>query len=172
MNPFLLHENANNLYHKKLYVDAINIYSSLIEGNYKLDIIYSNRSACYLQLKEYTKSLNDSLKSLETTLGNAKAWGRVGYSYKGLKKHLEAIKAFEFANNLDKNNKIYINELKFYDRKFTSKLTISNLSSLMMNKNIYNLMLNLKDEMKGKDINTIFKDNNVEKILNTILQKI
>lgn len=149
------HNKANKLYKKQKYIEAIIIYSDLIEKNYNKDIMYSNKAACNLQLKNYVESLSDSLKAVENNINNSIAWGRVGYSYKGLKMHSHAHKAFEIAHKLDEKNKIYLNETQYYYNRLSNKLNMKTIFNLMMNnKDLYNQLTDLK-----KDILNINNEN-------------
>jgi len=147
-NNKIQHHLANKLYNKKKYNDSIVIYTDLINKNYKKDIIYSNRAACYLQLQKYLESLNDSLKAVELNINYSLAWGRIGYSYKGLKMHSHAYKAFDIAHNLDKKNKIYSNENNFYYNRLSKKLNFGVLFKIMINnKDLYHELIELKKNL-------------------------
>jgi tetratricopeptide (TPR) repeat protein len=169
----LLHIKANQLYNIKKYIKAIALYSKLIDYNYEKAIMLSNRSACYLNLKDYLLSLDDSLKAIEINMNMVKAWGRVGYSYKGLKMHKDAYKAFEIANTLDKNNNLYKNELQYYFNRFDNKINLSNIFKLLTNDT--NLLNNLK-EIKTEVINTtptnLFNNKKIIDLIENIIKKI
>lgn len=47
----LLHIKGNKLYKNKKYDEANLIYTLLLDNNYKIDIMYSNRAACFLKKK-------------------------------------------------------------------------------------------------------------------------
>jgi tetratricopeptide (TPR) repeat protein len=149
------HKKANQFYNKKKYNNAKQIYLELINQDYKKDIMYSNCAACHLQLKNYKEALENSLKAIEINLNYALAWGRVGYSYKGLKMHSHAHKAFDIATKLDKENKIYSNEANFYYKRLSAKLNLKTIFNIMVNnKDLYNKLIKLKST-----ILTINKDN-------------
>jgi tetratricopeptide (TPR) repeat protein len=111
-----LHKNANELFMQEKYELANEIYNQLLNNQYKPDIIYSNKAACFLKLKNYKSALDCGLKSIQINLNNSIAWGRIGYSYKGLKMFTESLNAFEIAHKLNKNNDKYLKELIFYVR--------------------------------------------------------
>jgi small glutamine-rich tetratricopeptide repeat-containing protein alpha len=168
-----LHLNANNFFYNEQYNDAINIYKELIENNYKKDIMYSNCGACYLKLKDYTKSLNDSLKAVEINLNYSKAWGRVGYSYKGLNMDSNACKAFEIANKLDKDNQNYKNEMTYYFDKLSNKINITNIFSLLKNNNnLFSKLKELKSEILNSSPTKIFENNNIKKFMESVIENL
>jgi len=166
-----LHDLANNLYYDHEYKDAINIYKSLIDNNYKKDIMYSNCAACYLKLKEYKKSLDYSLQAVEINMNYSRAWGRVGYSYKGLKMESNASKAFEIANKLDKNNENYKNEVKFYFDKLSNKINITNIFSLLKNNNnLFNKLKELKSEIINSSPEKMFDNSNIKNFMKSVIE--
>jgi tetratricopeptide (TPR) repeat protein len=167
------HIKANQLYNIRKYIKAIELYSKLIDSNYEKATMLSNRSACYLNLKNYLSSLADSLKAIEININMVKAWGRVGYSYKGLEMHKDAYKAFEIANTLDKNNDLYKNELQYYFNRFNNKINLSNIFKLLTSD--IKLLNNLK-EIKTDIINTtptnLFNNKKIINFIETIIKKI
>jgi len=168
-----LHNKANELFIKKKYNSAIKIYNELIINNYNLSIIYSNKAACYLKLKNYKNALMCSLYSIENNLYNSISWGRVGYSYKGLNMIAEALDAFEIAHKLNKNNENYSKEIKFLNEFIYSKITIKNVFNLLFNnKTLYNKFKNIKNEISNNNlsVNQILNNNlSVNQILNNNL---
>jgi tetratricopeptide (TPR) repeat protein len=159
-----LHSKANNFYYNKNYSKAIDLYTHLINNLYKLDIMYSNRSACYLQLKNYTLSLHDGLKSIENNLNKSIAWGRIGYSYKGLNLNENAFKAFKIAHKFDKENNVYINEINYY----LNKVNITNIYNLFKNDDkLFNMLLENKNDILNHKLN-----NNVLTLFDKIISKI
>jgi tetratricopeptide (TPR) repeat protein len=164
-----LHKNANELFIQKKYKSAIKIYNNLINNNYKLSIIYSNKAACFMKLKKYKKSLMYSLYSVEHNLNNSIAWGRVGYSYKGLNMLAEALEAFDIAHKLNKNNENYSKEIIFLNELINSKINIKNVFKLLFNnKTLYNKLKNIKNVISNNNlsINQISNNNEINKILN------
>jgi tetratricopeptide (TPR) repeat protein len=151
-----IHIYSNKLYIKKKYEDAIEFYNYLIYNNYKIDVIYSNISACYLKLKNYLLALNKALNSVENNINNAKTWARIGYAYKGLKLHKNAYKSFEIALSLDKNNKIYKMETEFYFNRYNKQLTFFNIYNIIKNNNeIYSDVKKLKNNINMNNILTV-----------------
>jgi len=160
-----LHKIANNLFLNKQYYLAIEVYNYLLNKQYKSSIIYSNISACYLYIKDYKNALNYALQSIQINLNNSIAWGRVGYSYKGLKMFSESLYAFELAHKFNKNNDNYLKELIFLHDRFNKKINISNVFNLLLNNNtLFNKIKENKDN--------IINNNNINEIINEILNKL
>ena len=117
-----IHELGNDLYNQKKYNKALHKYKLILNSNYINNyIIYSNCSACYLKLKNYSSALDYALKSIELNINYSIAWGRIGYAYKKLKLHSNALKAFDIAYKLNKDSEIYQKEIIFYQNRFLSK---------------------------------------------------
>lgn len=166
-----IHKNANFFYKNKKYNKSIKLYFKLINNSYKNDILYSNISACYMKMNDYVNSLKYGLKSIEANLYNSVAWARIGFSYKLLKKHNEAYKAFDIAHKIDKNNKIYYKELEFYHTRYSKKVNISNIFNLIFtNKNIYDKIKETSTEI----VNTknVFNNSNIINLIDTIIKKL
>jgi tetratricopeptide (TPR) repeat protein len=136
MENINLHKIANDLYENNQYNFAIKIYDELINNNYNLSIIYSNKAACFLQMKEYKNALENSLMSVQYDLKNSIAWGRIGSSYKGLKMFAESLSAYETAHKLNKNNSNYLQELIFLHKWFNNKINTTNIFNLLLNNKI------------------------------------
>jgi tetratricopeptide (TPR) repeat protein len=166
----LLHFNANELYSSKRYKKAIIIYSILINNNYKLDIMYSNRAACFLHLGNYMKSLNDSLKSVENNLNYAKGWARVGYSYKGLKMDNDAFKAFDIAYKFDKTNKLYQKEVEYYSELFTNKINTENIFNLLKDPKMFEDLKMLKNDVTSTQ--NVMNNKNVMSFIDNLMNKL
>lgn len=168
-----IHIKANQLYKENEFEEAIKLYSELINNNYKKSIILSNRSACYLNLDNYFLALNDSLRSIELDINMAIAWGRVGYSYKGLKMHMDAVKAFEIANSLNKNNVIYKKEIQYYFNRFDNKINLANIFKLLTNdKKMLNNLKEIKTEIVNVSPNDLFNNKKIVNLIETIIKKI
>jgi tetratricopeptide (TPR) repeat protein len=162
-----LNKTANNLFIYKQYYLAIEIYNYLLNKQYKSSIMYSNKSACYLYIKDYKKALYYALLSVQLDLNNSIAWGRIGYSYKGLKMFSESLNAFEIAHKFNKNNNNYLKELIFLHDRFNKKININNIFNLLLNNNI---LFNKIKENKNNIINNCLDNNN--NIINEILNKL
>ena len=168
-----IHNQANLLFQNEKYEFAINHYNLLLDSDYKLYIIYSNISACYLKLKNFKYALENALKSIQLNLNFSVAWGRVGFSYKGLKMFSESLKAFEIANKLNKKNIIYKNELIFLDNRFNKKINMNNIFKIILNnKHVYDKIKEIKKDVLNININNIESNKNIYDIINQILNKI
>jgi tetratricopeptide (TPR) repeat protein len=161
-----LHNKANYLYKNEKYDEAIDIYLELVHNEYKINIIYSNISACYLKKKNYCSALYYSLTSLTYNVNNYIAWGRVGYSYKGLKKYKNALDAFNIAYTIYKN-KIYKKEIDYFINKLDNKINKENIFNLLLNDKI---LFNEIKELKNDILNYNF--NKITKLIETVLTKL
>ncbi len=152
-----LHKIANTLYENNQFYFAIKIYNELIDNNYNLSIMYSNKAACFLQLKDYKSALENSLASVQHDLNNSVAWGRIGSSYKGLKMFSESLTAYETAHKLNKDNNNYLKELIFLHEWFNNKINTTNIFNLLLNnKNLLEKLKSMKNEiLTGKIDETI-----------------
>jgi tetratricopeptide (TPR) repeat protein len=157
-----LHKIANNLFIKEQYELADNLYNQLVDNQYKLDIIYSNKAACFLKLKNYKSALMCALNSVQINLNNSIAWGRIGYSYKGLKMFTESLNAFEIAHKLNKNNESYLKELIFLHQRFNSKINVTNVFNLLLNDQVlFNKLKDIKNEIINTDVANCLKNDNI-----------
>ena len=160
-----LHATANIYFNNNQAVDALNIYLEIIEllinnkitDNIFFSLIYSNISACHLKNKNYIKSLETGLISTQYNLHNAKAWGRIGWSYKGLKINNNAYKSFTLASKINPSNIYYKKEIELYESKILNK---NNLFKLFLND--VTLLNKLKDK---NNIANILKGNLNDDIL-------
>ena len=164
-----LHKYANKCFIEEKYELAIEIYNELLNNQYKTYIMHSNKSACFLKLKNYKSALECALNSVQINLNNSIAWGRIGYSYKGLKMFSESLNAFEIAHKLNKKNENYIKELIFLHQSFNNKINVTNIFNLLLNnKIIFNKLKNMKNEIITGDIN----NDNMKSLMNEILNEL
>lgn len=167
-----LHKYANELFIKKHYNLAIKVYDQL-DNQYKTDIIYSNKAACFLHLKNYKFALECSLISVQINLKNSIAWGRIGYSYKGLKMFTESLNAFEIAHKLNKNNEHYLKELIFLHQRFNNKINVTNIFNLLLNnKIIFNKLKDIKNEIINTDVIKCLNNDNITLLINKIMNEL
>jgi tetratricopeptide (TPR) repeat protein len=167
-----LHLSANELFKNNQYDNAIIIYNDLINNNYKTDIMNSNIAACYLKQKNFMKSLEYSLISVELNMTNPVFWGRVGYSYKGLKMYKESLKAFKIAYSLE-NKKIYLNEIDFIINKIDNKINMTNVFNLLLNdKELFNKLKNIKTEVLNTPSTEIFNNNKIIGLIENIVDNL
>jgi len=168
-----LHKNANNLFVEGQYELANKIYSQLINNQYKPDIMYSNKAACFLKLKNYKLALEYALTSIQLNLNSCNAWGRVGSAYKGLKMFSESLNAFEIAHKLNKTNENYIKELIFLHQRLNEKINIKNVFNLLLNnQNIFNKLKNIKNEIKNTKITNVLNNDNITLLINEVINNL
>ena len=168
-----LHKIANNLFIYDQYELADNLYNQLVDKQYKLDIIYSNKAACFLKLKNYKSALMCALKSVQIDLNNSIAWGRIGYSYKGLKMFTESLNAFEIAHKLNKNNESYLKELIFLHQRFNNKINVTNVFNLLLNDQVlFNKLKDIKNEIINTDVANCLKNDNITSLINIVMNEL
>lgn len=167
-----IHKIANNLFINEEYEIANELYNILIKMNYKIDIIYSNKAACFLKLKNYKDALDFALKSIQNNLNYSVSWGRIGYAYKGLKMFSESLNAFEIAHKLNKRNKNYIKELLFLNERFNNKINMNNIFNLLLsNENILNKLKNIKNDIINANLNECI-NNNITSFVGEIMNEL
>lgn len=98
-------DQANQLFTAKKYAEAIQAYTECLKlnqfnKNYN-SIILSNRSACYMGLKEYIKALTDINKSISLKPDFAKAYVRRGNIRVALEEFSEALTDYNKAKELN-----------------------------------------------------------------------
>ena len=85
-----IHLTANKYYKERDTFNALILYEQLlnilVDDNIR-SLLYSNKAACYLILKDYINVLQNALESIKHNNTNSKAWGRIGWAFKALKKH-------------------------------------------------------------------------------------
>uniref|UniRef100_A0A096NM61 Dynein axonemal assembly factor 4 n=1 Tax=Papio anubis TaxID=9555 RepID=A0A096NM61_PAPAN len=113
-NPEWLKDKGNKLFATENYLAAINAYNLAIRLNNKMPLLYLNRAACHLKLKNLHKAIEDSSKALEllmppvTDNANArmKAHVRRGTAFCQLELYVEGLQDYEAALKIDPSNKI------------------------------------------------------------------
>ncbi|KAG8505338.1 Dynein assembly factor 4, axonemal [Galemys pyrenaicus] len=99
---------------RKNYLAAINAYNLAIRLNSKFPLLYLNRAACHLKLKNLHKAIEDSSKALELLTppvadnANArmKAHVRRGTAFCQLELYIEGLQDYEAALKINPTNKI------------------------------------------------------------------
>ncbi|XP_016013804.1 dynein assembly factor 4, axonemal isoform X1 [Rousettus aegyptiacus] len=117
-NPDWLKDKGNKLFATENYLAAINAYNLAIRLNNKIPLLYLNRAACHLKLKNLHKAIEDSSKALElltppvTDNANArmKAHIRRGTAFCQLELYIEGLQDYEAALKIDSSNKILQND--------------------------------------------------------------
>ncbi|XP_020736890.1 dynein axonemal assembly factor 4 isoform X2 [Odocoileus virginianus] len=117
-NPEWLKDKGNKLFATENYLAAINAYNLAIRLNNKIPLLYLNRAACHLKLKNLHKAIEDSSKALEILIppvadnANArmKAYIRRGTAFCQLELYVEGLQDYEAALKIDPSNKIVQND--------------------------------------------------------------
>ena len=106
-------EKADSLYKQSKFAEAINVYNSVIEEKNKatavgsreeLHILHSNRCACYLQVGDILKAMEDANSCVRLNPGWCKGYNRKGACLLRLSLRDEAILSYEKALELDASN--------------------------------------------------------------------
>ncbi|XP_078386471.1 dynein axonemal assembly factor 4 [Cetorhinus maximus] len=113
-NPDWLKDKGNKLFASGDYLAAINAYNLGIQLNNKLPVLYLNRAASHLKLRNLHKAIEDSSKALDlltpavTDNANSrlKAHIRRGAAFCELELYVEGLQDYEAALKIDPSNKI------------------------------------------------------------------
>lgn len=111
-SPLWLKDKGNDFFKKGNYVAAINAYSSALMLDSKIPMIYSNRAACHLSLKQYKECIQDCTCALEfydppvpaNALSRCRALSRRGAAFFELEEYVSALQDYENAIKLDPKN--------------------------------------------------------------------
>ncbi|XP_055452973.1 dynein axonemal assembly factor 4 isoform X1 [Psammomys obesus] len=117
-NPDWLKEKGNKLFATENYLAAVNAYNLAIRLNSKIPLLYLNRAACHLKLKNLHKAIEDSSKALELLTppvadnANArmKAYVRRGTAFCQLELYVEGLQDYEAALKIDSANTVVQND--------------------------------------------------------------
>ncbi|KAM5235140.1 dynein axonemal assembly factor 4 [Ctenodactylus gundi] len=113
-NPEWLKEKGNKLFATEDYLAAINAYNLAIRLNNKIPVMYLNRAACHLKLKNLHKAIEDSSKALElltppvtdNASARLKAHLRRGAALCQLELYVEGLQDYEAALRIDPANSL------------------------------------------------------------------
>ncbi|XP_076782412.1 dynein axonemal assembly factor 4 isoform X1 [Arvicanthis niloticus] len=113
-NPDWLKDKGNKLFATENYLAAVDAYNLAIRLNCKIPLLYLNRAACHLKLKNLHKAIEDSSKALELLTppvadnANAriKAHVRRGTAFCGLELYVEGLQDYEAALKIDPANTV------------------------------------------------------------------
>lgn len=95
-----LKTKGNDAFKNKDYEKAISYYTEAI--SLKQDpVLYSNRSQCYLNQKDFFNALDDCDKTLELDPGYVKGFYRRATAYRGLFRFQKALEDYGRVLNLD-----------------------------------------------------------------------
>ncbi|XP_072201420.1 dynein axonemal assembly factor 4 isoform X3 [Excalfactoria chinensis] len=112
-NPDWLKDKGNKMFATGDYLAAINAYNLAVRLNNKLPLLYLNRAACHLKLRNLHKAIEDSSKALELLTppvpdnenARVKAYVRRGTAFCQLELYAEGLQDYEAALKIDPKNK-------------------------------------------------------------------
>ncbi|KAM3663284.1 dynein axonemal assembly factor 4 isoform 2-T2 [Ammospiza maritima maritima] len=113
-NPDWLKDKGNKMFAMGDYLGAVNAYNLAVRLNNKLPLLYLNRAACHLKLRNLHKAIEDSSKALELLTppvpdnenARVKAHVRRGTAFCQLELYTEGLQDYEAALKIDPKNKI------------------------------------------------------------------
>ncbi|XP_054244141.1 dynein axonemal assembly factor 4 [Indicator indicator] len=111
-NPDWLKDKGNKMFATGNYLAAVNAYNLAIRLNNKLPLLYLNRAACHLKLRNLHKAIEDSSKALELLTppvsdnksARVKAYVRRGTAFCQLELYTEGLQDYEAALKIDPKN--------------------------------------------------------------------
>ncbi|KAM7039905.1 dynein axonemal assembly factor 4 isoform 1-T1 [Acridotheres tristis] len=113
-NPDWLKDKGNKMFAMGDYLGAVNAYNLAVRLNDSLPVLYLNRAACHLKLRNLHKAIEDSSKALELLTppvpdnenARVKAHVRRGTAFCQLELYTEGLQDYEAALKIDPKNKI------------------------------------------------------------------
>ncbi|XP_062483891.1 dynein axonemal assembly factor 4 isoform X2 [Pezoporus occidentalis] len=111
-NPDWLKDKGNKMFATGNYLAAVNAYNLAVRLNNKLPLLYLNRAACHLKLRNLHKAIEDSSKALELLTppvsdnenARVKAYVRRGTAFCQLELYTEGLQDYEAALKIDPKN--------------------------------------------------------------------
>ncbi|KFU87244.1 Dyslexia susceptibility 1 candidate 1 [Chaetura pelagica] len=112
-NPDWLKDKGNKMFATGNYLAAVNAYNLAVQLNNQLPLLYLNRAACHLKLRNLHKAIEDSSKALELLTppvpdnesARVKAYVRRGTAFCQLELYTEGLQDYEAALKIDPKNK-------------------------------------------------------------------
>ncbi|KFQ41436.1 PREDICTED: dyslexia susceptibility 1 candidate gene 1 protein, partial [Nestor notabilis] len=112
-NPDWLKDKGNKMFAMGNYLAAVNAYNLAVRINNKLPLLYLNRAACHLKLRNLHKAIEDSSKALELLTppvpdnenARVKAYVRRGTAFCQLELYTEGLQDYEAALKIDPKNR-------------------------------------------------------------------
>ncbi|XP_035409635.1 dynein axonemal assembly factor 4 isoform X1 [Cygnus atratus] len=112
-NPDWLKDKGNKMFATGNYLAAVNAYNLAVRLNNKLPLLYLNRAACHLKLRNLHKAIEDSSKALELLTppvpdnenARVKAYVRRGTAFCQLELYAEGLQDYEAALKIDPKHK-------------------------------------------------------------------
>ncbi|XP_019359798.1 PREDICTED: dyslexia susceptibility 1 candidate gene 1 protein isoform X2 [Gavialis gangeticus] len=113
-NPDWLKDKGNKMFSSGNYLAAVNAYNLAIRLNNKMPVLYLNRAACHLKLRNLHKSIEDSSKALDLLTppvsdnanARVKAYVRRGTAFCQLELYAEGLQDYEAALKIDPTNEL------------------------------------------------------------------
>ncbi|NWT80400.1 DAAF4 factor, partial [Lanius ludovicianus] len=112
-NTDWLKDKGNKMFAMGNYLGAVNAYTLAVRLNNELPLLYLNRAACHLKLRNLHKAVEDSSKALELLTppvpdnknARVKAHVRRGTAFCQLELYTEGLQDYEAALKIDPKNK-------------------------------------------------------------------
>lgn len=101
-----LQEQGNRMFSLRKYEDAINCYSKAIIKNPDVPHYFTNRALCYLKLKRWNDACTDCRRALDMEPSTVKGHFFLGQALLELEFYDEAIKHYQRAQDLSKEQKM------------------------------------------------------------------
>jgi len=98
-----LKDEGNAAFQASDFIQAAAYYSQSLAEE-ETDVVYCNRSACWLKMGQVEKALDDARRAEELNAKNAKAFFRQGIALHALERFSEAIPVLSKAEDLDPKN--------------------------------------------------------------------
>ncbi|XP_071730782.1 hsp70-Hsp90 organizing protein 1-like [Rutidosis leptorrhynchoides] len=86
------------------YSDAIRHFTDAINLSPTNHVLYSNRSAAYASLNQFTEALTDAKKTVDLKPDWSKGYSRLGAAHHGLRQYDDAVSAYKKGLEVDPNN--------------------------------------------------------------------
>ncbi|XP_076914856.1 hsp70-Hsp90 organizing protein 3-like [Bidens hawaiensis] len=94
------------------YTAAIQHFTDAINLNPTNHVLYSNRSAAYASLNQFSDALTDALKTVDLKPDWSKGYSRLGAAHHGLKQYDDAVLAYKKGLEIDPTNESLKSGLK------------------------------------------------------------
>eukprot|EP00111_Clytia_hemisphaerica_P024703 TCONS_00072791-protein len=112
MNPVWLKDKGNGFFQQGNFVAAINAYTSALVLDSSIPMLYANRAACHLSLKQHRECIQDCTNALElydppvqdNAMSRCRALTRRGTAYYQLHQYVDALRDYDAAIKLDPKN--------------------------------------------------------------------
>lgn len=165
-----LKNQANDLYSQGQYMEAIELYSQILESEPTNYLILSNRSVSYLKMNMFDEAIQDAARCTKLKPDWAKAWGRLGAGLYQKNKLNEALVSYSKAQELEPNQ-MYESMIIEIKEKLNKVSQVPNLMDMIKN-NPFNLPKNM-DPTQNPQFGNLF-NNMIETVVSNpkIMEKI